>query len=1076
VCTEVIKKGKMSYLDTIRDDTKQSPTARLFVHIACGGAVLGCMAATSFSLQPFIDNSNARWAPASIFFHCFIFPGTLGALYTWNLYMLKDQVMPPSFKLGFLIAEIGADFAIMGVSAQNPVFACGLSGCTYDVLPPVTMADQLVQTWDPPSGTAVMALMYFTLSLALLPLLLWQAYQQWLSYQASIAFLRSSPPGKSKLKLATPMKEVIDSDADTDIGIEMHPMQSNPMYAVKPVLSKSGGGRTVATRGNDGPSAGRLGEDVNSTAEPEGRRRGGKSTKANSKQEKDKVVAKLYLPWQQHLSDIERKRWWSWAYILGALLLLWPINLFCTSRFGNDFQWFSNYGIAAWAKHIIKPPIPQITISELLNYKFFPQIIIFYCYIYGIVVVALLAKMFPRLRKFFAWRPTAFNTLPFMDSCTMGEFLMAALFIIFTLATFSYTFWDWYGIPHVKWKGAPLTERWGRCLGQSSLFPMGVMILPVSRNSIWSKLLDYPWDGMIKFHKWMSITFLAISTGHMIAFWFCFKSLHIFPEAIFKSPNAYSPEDATIGMMSGLVFFVLLPVFGILTLDWVRRSQFELFYYTHMLSSVVFLATLWHADFAWMYLIPGLTMWLVDHCLRLSNSVRNYEVVGLRDVGDNIVELEFGMKRTPYASLDALPFESAQYVFVNIPDISPLQSHPFNISGSPFDKANVLHIKSRGVGTWTGDLLDFARMVTKTNEQAEAHPGATKPFPLLRLGITIDGPYGTGLPWMRCTNILLIGGGIGVTPLHSVLRSVLLLYHNKKIMPFGCKLGKVRLVWTFRNEDIIAKNSMFMDTLRMVPACKDAEALLAAADVGLGGNAWPFSTSKGAKGQPMSMSAEKTPKAKHSSSNSMSKSSSTRSQVAPAGLVGKTLYADASSSGSDDEVDTDIGADLADLNGIDLSDNRRTLPSKHSGGSMNVNQTTPKKHDSHKKGGAGASSGVSPARPASGGDGSPRDIVFEVSLHCTATPASKAFAFLPSKSASAAVTQLTMDAASMERGILRFPHPIIHARPDIRTEVAALANDSDALCFCVGPDALVSSVRAACSEHGVEFRGENADL
>ena len=1065
----------MSLLDTLQGNAKpNSAVYRLLIHAASGGLTIGCMAATYLSLQPFINNSQASWAPASMFFHCFLLPGTLAVLYHWNLYMLTDAIMPPLFKLGFLLAELCVDFAIIGMSAQNPVFACGISGCTYDVLPPVTLADQLVQTWDSPSGTAVMALLYFTLSIALLPLLLWLAHQQWQAHMAGAAFMRDS----SVAKLATPVKDL------EGVGIEMRPMQSNPMFVDNPMMSN----KKSSSRGKSGNAAnGSPGYHDDETKEGPGssKRRGGSGgaggsiAAPNSSSQTEKKGAKLFLPWQQHLVNIERRRWWMWAYIVGALLVLWPVNLFCTSRFGNDFQWFSNYGIAAWAKHIIKPAIPQVTISKLLNYKFFPQIIIFYCYIYGIVVVALLAKMYPSLRKFFSWRPTVFGKVPLMDRCTMGEFLMAAVFLIFSFATFSYTFWNWYGIPHIKWKGSPMTERWGRCLGQSSLFPMGAMVLPISRNSIWAKLLDYPWDGMIKFHKWMSITFLVISTGHMIAFWFCFNTLSIFPQALFSSPNAYRAEDSTIGMMSGLVFFVLLPVFGILTLDWVRRSRFELFYYTHMLSSVIFLATLWHADFAWMYLLPGLTMWLIDHCLRLSNSVRNFEVVGLRDVGDSIVELEFAIKRNPYAPLDALPFESGQYVFVNIPDISPLQSHPFNISGSSFDKTNVLHIKSCGAGTWTGDLLDLSRLVTRTNEQAAEggqgqHGHGTKqckPFPLQRLGITIDGPYGTGLPWMRCTNILLIGGGVGVTPLHSLLRSLLQLQQGKNGMPHGCKLGKIRLVWTFRNEDLIAKNRMFMSTLCMIPASDAQTALLGGGGRGAGPSRAP-AAKKAAPAPapaPAPASAEKTPKAKHSSGS--------RSQVTPAGLVGKTLYADASSSSDDEQEEEGYQDDQQEQEGESAGE----CPSLHSPHRDPNPETV--LSDGAQQGKEGSSSGSCDGNGAlkgsrgSGRGAGPRQVMFEVSLHCTASPASKALAFQNHAHTSVAmITQLQLDVAMLEQGVPKFPHPIIHARPDIKREIAALGGDSEALCFCVGPDALVSSVREECSEQGIEFRGENAEL
>jgi hypothetical protein len=42
------------------------------------------------------------------------------------------------------------------------------------------------------------------------------------------------------------------------------------------------------------------------------------------------------------------------------------------------------------------------------------------------------------------------------------------------------------------------------------------------------------------------------------------------------------------------------------------------------------------------------------------------------------------------------------------------------------------------------------------------------------LKVNIDGPYGLPPPFSRYSHILLIGGGIGITPLHSSLRSLYL--------------------------------------------------------------------------------------------------------------------------------------------------------------------------------------------------------------------------------------------------------------------------------------------------------------
>ena len=190
---------------------------------------------------------------------------------------------------------------------------------------------------------------------------------------------------------------------------------------------------------------------------------------------------------EHHSKQVKEREIRMWLCCFLTLGFLFPLNLYCSARFGNDFQWFSNYGMAAWARHQIDPPIPQINVSNDLNYKFFPQIIIFYVFLYTVVIAGIVSHLVPEIRNFFDTRPIFLKKL----DCTWGEAAFTFMLVAFTWITFCYVFFDWYAEPHVKWQGSAVSERWGRCLGQTALFPMGVMILPISRNSIWATLLNY---------------------------------------------------------------------------------------------------------------------------------------------------------------------------------------------------------------------------------------------------------------------------------------------------------------------------------------------------------------------------------------------------------------------------------------------------------------------------------------------------------------------------------------------------------------------------------------------------------
>merc|ERR1711907_713169 len=117
------------------------------------------------------------------------------------------------------------------------------------------------------------------------------------------------------------------------------------------------------------------------------------------------------------------------------------------------------------------------------------------------------------------------------------------------------------------------------------------------------------------------------------------------------------------------------------------------------------------------------------------------------------------------------PFEYGvgQYCFLNIPAISTLEWRPFSISSAPMDGSLTFHIKSMGSGTFTGRVQELAAVLDM--QRLECGDGVA-PTGSYGLGLSIDGPYGRTLAFKEYSSLLLIGGGIGITPLHCMYREL----------------------------------------------------------------------------------------------------------------------------------------------------------------------------------------------------------------------------------------------------------------------------------------------------------------
>lgn len=141
-------------------------------------------------------------------------------------------------------------------------------------------------------------------------------------------------------------------------------------------------------------------------------------------------------------------------------------------------------------------------------------------------------------------------------------------------------------------------------------------------------------------------------------------------------------------------------------------------------------------------------------------------------------------------------YHPGQYVFLNFSKIDTRQFHPYSLTPGPHEPFLEVHIKA--LGNHTEKLVGVAAMVNLSNSAATSVSIERGAFDLMTK-VKVDGPYGNlGHSHKDCSFLVLVGGGIGVTPLISVIKDIYKFgatEQERKRLP-RTNLKNVVLVWT----------------------------------------------------------------------------------------------------------------------------------------------------------------------------------------------------------------------------------------------------------------------------------------
>jgi NAD(P)H-flavin reductase len=282
--------------------------------------------------------------------------------------------------------------------------------------------------------------------------------------------------------------------------------------------------------------------------------------------------------------------------------------------------------------------------------------------------------------------------------------------------------------------------------------------LLAQRYTIWGWIAGIPHERLIGYHRIHGWSLYTVFFAHMVCM------AHGMRQRVDGLPITRQ-VDSPMSIMAvnpalGIAAFVMWTVTAFSALDVIRRNAWGFFYLSHFSFFPALSLTLFHnrprnlpwiaASVGFFYIDVGTRAWM--------KFMRKSKVEAAEVLPGDVAKLTISTGKS-------MAYEAGQYVWLALPGLpgpEPLPSlsfHPYSISSSyaPGDATYTLHVKSMGAGTWS------EAVVLAAAGGADAFKG----------GCRIGGPAGRfSINPVHFERIVLVAGGIGMTPLMSLLTDI----------------------------------------------------------------------------------------------------------------------------------------------------------------------------------------------------------------------------------------------------------------------------------------------------------------
>ncbi|KAG9660651.1 NADPH oxidase, partial [Aureobasidium melanogenum] len=341
-----------------------------------------------------------------------------------------------------------------------------------------------------------------------------------------------------------------------------------------------------------------------------------------------------------------------------------------------------------------------------------------------------------------------------------------------------------------------------------------LIMLPMCRNILrfcrpkikWLALDESRW-----FHRQVAYSLLFWTIVHTAGHYVNFFNIE---RSQLRRQAAVQIHYTQAGGVTGHIMLLCMLLMYTTSHQKIRQQSYETFWYTHHLFVPFLLALYSHATgcfvrdtvepvspFAgkyfwnhclgyegWRWELVGGGLYLLERVYREIRARRPTEIIKVVKHPYDAVEIQF---RKP-----SMQYKAGQWLFLNCPEVSKHEWHPFTITSCPFDPYISVHV--RLVGDFTRSL---ANALGAGPEQAALYEELDplgmyevalqqgQEMPTLR----IDGPYGAPAEDVFDHEIaILVGTGIGVTPWASILKNI---WHMRLSPNPPKRLKRVEFIW-----------------------------------------------------------------------------------------------------------------------------------------------------------------------------------------------------------------------------------------------------------------------------------------